>query len=113
MGFRLSIDDFGTGEASLAYLADLPSDELKLDRRFVSRILDSERDRVIVASTIGLAHSLGQKVVAEGIEDHETYQMLRKLGCDYAQGFYLGRPQPLARFEAEYDDVLIQPIRRV
>lgn len=103
MGFRLSIDDFGTGEASLAYLADLPSDELKLDRRFVSRIVASERDRTIVASTIALAHALGQTVVAEGIEDAATLAMLRDMGCDHAQGFLLGRPQPFAEFEKMYD----------
>jgi EAL domain-containing protein (putative c-di-GMP-specific phosphodiesterase class I) len=82
LGFRLSIDDFGTGEASLAYLADLPSDELKIDRRFVSRLLSSDRDRAIVTSTIGLAHALGQAVVAEGIEDETTFQLLAALGCD-------------------------------
>lgn len=102
MGFRLSIDDFGTGEASLAYLADLPSDELKLDRRFVSKIVTSERDRTIVTSTIHLAHALGQVVVAEGIEDAATFALLRDLGCDHAQGYYLGRPQPYAVFEREY-----------
>lgn len=103
IGFRLSIDDFGTGEASLAYLADLPSDELKLDRRFVGRIVDSPRERAIVASTIGLAHALGQTVVAEGIEDAATLSLLSELGCDHAQGFYLGRPQPFADFEQEYE----------
>ena len=103
IGFRLSIDDFGTGEASLTYLADLPSDELKLDRRFVSRITDSHRERAIVASTIGLAHALGQTVVAEGIEDAATLALLRDMGCDHAQGFYLGRPQPFAVFEREYE----------
>jgi len=103
LGFRLSIDDFGTGEASLAYLADLPSDELKLDRRFIARICDSDRERAIVASTIGLAHALGQTVVAEGIEDAPTLALLRDMGCDHAQGFYLGRPQPFAVFEREYD----------
>jgi EAL domain-containing protein (putative c-di-GMP-specific phosphodiesterase class I) len=103
MGFRLSIDDFGTGEASLTYLADLPSDELKLDRRFVSRIVDSDRERAIVASTIGLAHALGQTVVAEGIEDAATLALLRKMGCDHAQGFFLGRPQPFAIFLREYE----------
>lgn len=103
MGFRLSIDDFGTGEASLTYLADLPSDELKLDRRFVSRIVDSDRERAIVASTIGLAHALGQTVVAEGIEDAATLALLRKMGCDHAQGFFLGRPQPFAVFLREYE----------
>ncbi|MBA4355586.1 MAG: EAL domain-containing protein, partial [Novosphingobium sp.] len=96
IGFRLSIDDFGTGEASLAYLADLPSDELKLDRRFVSRILTHERERHIVRSTIDLAHALGQAVVAEGIEDEATYQMLGRMGCDVGQGYHLGRPQPFA-----------------
>lgn len=96
MGMRLSIDDFGTGEASLAYLADLPSDELKLDRRFVSRVLTHERERLIVKSTIDLAHALGQAVVAEGIEDDATYRMLRSLGCDVGQGYFLGRPQPFA-----------------
>ena len=104
LGFRLSIDDFGTGEASLAYLADLPSDELKLDRRFVARIVDSDRERAIVASTIGLAHALGQTVVAEGIEDAATLALLRSMGCDHAQGFFLGRPKPFAVFEREYDD---------
>jgi EAL domain-containing protein (putative c-di-GMP-specific phosphodiesterase class I) len=102
LGFRLSIDDFGTGEASLAYLADLPSDELKLDRRFVARIVDSDRERAIVSSTIGLAHSLGQIVVAEGIEDAATLALLRRLGCDQAQGFHLGRPKPLTAFQSEY-----------
>lgn len=106
MGFRLSIDDFGTGEASLAYLADLPSDELKIDRRFVSRLLDSDRDRTIVGSTIGLAHALGQSVVAEGIEDEATFQVLRQLGCDHAQGYLLGKPQPFATFEKMYDEAL-------
>jgi EAL domain-containing protein (putative c-di-GMP-specific phosphodiesterase class I) len=94
LGFRLSIDDFGTGEASLAYLADLPSDELKIDRRFVSRLLTSERDRAIVSSTISLAHALGQRVVAEGIEDQATFRLLASLGCDQAQGYYLSKPQP-------------------
>lgn len=102
MGFRLSIDDFGTGEASLAYLADLPSDELKLDRRFVSRLLTHAREREIIRSTIGLAHALGQTVVAEGIEDEATYLALSRLGCDVGQGYFLGRPQPFAEFHQWY-----------
>lgn len=106
MGFRLSIDDFGTGEASLAYLADLPSDELKLDRRFVSRIVSSQRDRAIVSSTISLAHSLGQAVVAEGIEDAATCSLLNDLGCDSGQGYYLGRPQSFAAFRSVYEESL-------
>jgi EAL domain-containing protein (putative c-di-GMP-specific phosphodiesterase class I) len=98
MGFRLSIDDFGTGEASLAYLADLPSDELKLDRRFVSRLLTHDRERHIIRSTIDLAHALGQTVVAEGIEDEATYRALARMGCDVGQGYFLGRPQSFAEF---------------
>lgn len=97
MGFRLSIDDFGTGEASLSYLAELPSDELKLDRRFVSAITSSERNRTIVSSTIALAHALGQIVVAEGIEDIATFNMLREMRCDSGQGYFIGRPQPFAQ----------------
>jgi len=102
MGFRLSIDDFGTGEASLCYLADLPSDELKLDRRFVSRIVSSERDRKIVQSTISLAHALDQIVVAEGIEDIATFDMLRRMGCDVGQGYYIGRPETFEQLRARY-----------
>jgi len=102
LGFRLSIDDFGTGEASLSYLAELPSDELKIDRRFVSRITTAERERAIVAYTIALAHDLHQEVVAEGIEDEATLQLLMELGCDYAQGYYLGKPQSFADFIQTY-----------
>jgi len=113
MGFRLSIDDFGTGEASLAYLADLPSDELKIDRRFVSRITTSSRDRAIVANTIALAHALGQSVVAEGIETEETLVMLRAMGCDCAQGYHLGRPKAFTLLEEDYDASLGDKVRSV
>lgn len=92
MGFRLSIDDFGTGQASLAYLAEIPSDEIKLDRRFIQAVTKNPRDRLIVESVIALAHSLGQTVVAEGIEDLVTLEALRRLGCDLAQGYHIGRP---------------------
>jgi EAL domain-containing protein (putative c-di-GMP-specific phosphodiesterase class I) len=102
MGFRLSIDDFGTGESSLLYLAELPSDELKIDQHFVSKILTYERERHIVASTIGLAHALGQTVVAEGIEDQATFELLRSLGCDTGQGYYIARPETLAQLRTRY-----------
>lgn len=95
MGFRLSIDDFGTGQASLAYLAEIPSDEIKLDRRFIQAITSDERERLIVDSVISLAHALGQEVVAEGIEDIVTFGVLRELGCDLAQGYHVGRPMRL------------------
>lgn len=101
MGFRLSIDDFGTGQSGLAYLAEIPSDELKLDRRFVQAIVSSARDRTIVSNTIQLAHALGQEVVAEGVEDLATFEALRSLGCDIAQGYFIGRPISFADFIAE------------
>lgn len=96
MGFRLSIDDFGTGQASLAYLAEIPSDEIKLDRRFVQSITSDKRERLIVRSIIKLAHALGQEVVAEGVEDEATLEALRWMNCDVAQGYHIGRP---VRFE--------------
>jgi EAL domain-containing protein (putative c-di-GMP-specific phosphodiesterase class I) len=113
IGFRLSIDDFGTGEASLAYLADLPSDELKIDRRFIDRMTSSPRDKAIVANTIALAHALGQKVVAEGIETAETLAMLRAMGCDLAQGYLLGRPETFTKFEQSYAASLSGAVRKV
>ncbi len=91
-GFRLSVDDFGTGFSSLAYLGRLPVTEIKMDRALVSRICVSERDRAIVESTLRLAAELGMNVVAEGIEDEQTLDELEKLGCPMAQGFYIARP---------------------
>jgi diguanylate cyclase (GGDEF)-like protein len=92
MGIGLSIDDFGTGHASLAYLQRLPVAELKIDRGFVAAMTHSAGDEAIVRSTIDMAHHLGLRVVAEGVEDASTLARLRELGCDVAQGFYLGRP---------------------
>lgn len=102
MGFRLAIDDFGTGESSLLYLAELPSDELKIDQHFVSRIRTGERERQIVNSTIRLAHALRQTVVAEGIEDEETFEMLRRMGCDTGQGYYIARPGTFEQLRSGY-----------
>jgi diguanylate cyclase len=93
-GIKLSIDDFGTGHCSLAYLRDLPVQELKLDRSFVQHIAVRDRDAAIVRSTIDLAHSLGLTLVAEGVEDAVGAALLRDMGCDIAQGYYFGRPQP-------------------
>lgn len=103
MGFRLSIDDFGTGQASLAYLSEIPSDEIKMDRRFVQAIVGSIRDRAIVANTVQLAHALGQTIVAEGVEDRPTLDVLRMLGCDLAQGYYIGRPVEFGDFVKSLD----------
>ena len=89
MGIRVAIDDFGTGHSSLAYLKRLPVDEIKIDRTFIEDIATDETDRVIVRCTVDLGHSLGLRVVAEGVEDAVTYALLAELGCDEAQGFYV------------------------
>jgi diguanylate cyclase (GGDEF)-like protein len=100
-GVKLSIDDYGTGQCSLAYLRDLPVQELKLDRTFVRFIAIRQRDAAIVRSTVDLAHSLGLELVAEGVEDLAAVMLLREMGCDFAQGYYFGRPAPGAPTLAE------------
>ncbi len=92
MGFHLSIDDFGTGYSSLAYLKQLPVDEIKIDRSFITRMDQDENDAVIVRATIDLAHNLGLKVVAEGVENTDVWDLLEMLGCDVIQGFYIRKP---------------------
>jgi EAL domain-containing protein (putative c-di-GMP-specific phosphodiesterase class I)/DNA-binding NarL/FixJ family response regulator len=91
-GLRIGIDDYGSGMSSLAYLQSLPVHELKIDRSFVSRLTQSQRDPLIVRSTIELAHALELEVVAEGVEDQETLALLRVMGCDLAQGNHVGVP---------------------
>lgn len=95
-GFELSIDDYGEGQTSLSYLKTLPVHELKIDQIFIKQIDRDEKDATIVRSTIGLAHSLGFRAVAEGVENQAIMDLLRELGCDEAQGFHLGRPMPAA-----------------
>ena len=93
-GVRFSIDDFGTGYSSLAYLKKLPVDAIKIDKAFVINMVKDPNDAVIVRSTVELGHNMGIKVGAEGVENKETYQRLVELGCDDAQGYYMGRPLP-------------------
>jgi len=92
LGVRLSIDDYGTGYSSLSYIMRLPVQELKIDRSFISRMAADEEISTIVRSTIELGHNLGLKVVAEGVEDLSVWNMLRSLGCDDAQGYFMSRP---------------------
>jgi diguanylate cyclase (GGDEF)-like protein len=92
LGCKLSIDDYGTGYSSLAYLRRLPLDELKIDKSFVMGMVRDASDNVIVRSTIDLAHNMGLAVVAEGVEDEATLERLRTLGCDLVQGYFLSRP---------------------
>ncbi|TFD42960.1 EAL domain-containing protein [Cryobacterium sp. TMT1-2-1] len=100
IGVRIAVDDFGTGYSSLAYLRELPIDELKLDKSFVMPMADNPRATALVASTIALAHSLGLRMVAEGVEDSVAYADLAGYGCDVAQGFYMSRPIPAAELDA-------------
>lgn len=92
IGVKINIDDFGTGFSSLQYLTKLPVTGLKIDKSFVMTMVSDESDTIIVRSTIDLAHNMGLKVVAEGIEDAAAYQALKELGCDYGQGYLLSKP---------------------
>lgn len=92
LGVMLSMDDFGTGYSSMTQLRTLPLDELKIDLSFVRHMLQVKEDEKIVRSVIDLAHNFGLKVVAEGVEDRETLEFLRELGCDTVQGFHIGLP---------------------
>lgn len=98
MGVIVSIDDYGTGLSTLEYLKKIPSNEIKIDQGFVANVTRNRSDRLMVHSTIELVHSLGQSVVAEGVEDQATLELLAEMGCDYAQGFWIGRPVPLHEF---------------
>ena len=91
-GVRFSIDDFGTGYSSLAYLKKLPVAEVKIDRSFVRDMEEDSGDAMIVHSTIDLAHNLGLQVVAEGVENSTIMELLKRLGCDTGQGYYLAKP---------------------
>lgn len=97
MGIPLSVDDYGTGYSSLAYIKKLPIQEIKIDRTFVTDMLYNREDAVIVRSTIELAHNLGLCVVAEGVEDNATLQRLAELKCNRVQGYYMSRPLPAAQ----------------
>jgi diguanylate cyclase len=103
-GIPISIDDYGAGLSSLSYLKQLPANELKIDRSFVSGITTSHRDPLIVRSTIDLARALGMSVTAEGVEDEATMALLQVMGCNKLQGYLICRPVPL--------DVLIDHLKR-
>ena len=102
-GISLSIDDFGTGYSSLARLRHLPAKQLKVDRSFVAGMTTDSRDAALVAAVIGLAHEFGMTCVAEGVETPEQLDQLDLLGCDFAQGYLLGRPMQAADLERVWD----------
>lgn len=102
LGFGIAIDDFGTGYSSLNYLSRLPADTLKIDHSFIAQIAQSPESLSLVTNIINLAHSLGLRVVAEGVEDEEQAKLLRLLRCDELQGYLLGRPLPVDAFERAF-----------
>jgi EAL domain-containing protein (putative c-di-GMP-specific phosphodiesterase class I) len=104
LGVDMAIDDFGTGHSSLSKLRLLPVTELKIDRSFVTRMLDDEDDEAIVVATIQLAHGLGLDMVAEGVEDADVLQRLGELGCEYAQGYHICVPLPIAKLRCWLDE---------
>jgi EAL domain-containing protein (putative c-di-GMP-specific phosphodiesterase class I) len=95
LGVRLSVDDFGTGYSSLSYLKRLPVQEVKIDRSFVTSLREGGEDVAIVRAIVDLGRHLGLEVVAEGIEDQVTWDLLASMGCDLGQGWHLGRPMPM------------------
>jgi EAL domain-containing protein (putative c-di-GMP-specific phosphodiesterase class I) len=102
LGVRLVFDDFGTGYASLSYLKDFPLDGLKIDKSFVLNLHAGPADAVIVAATIDLSRKLGLSLIAEGIEDRPTRDLLASMGCEEGQGYYFGRPMPAPSFTSKF-----------
>jgi EAL domain-containing protein (putative c-di-GMP-specific phosphodiesterase class I) len=92
LGVNISVDDYGTGQSSLGYLQTLPANELKIDKSFVLTLETDRRNAIMVRSTIAMAHELGMKVVAEGIENAACLELLKEMGCDTAQGYFISRP---------------------
>lgn len=110
IGFIISIDDFGTGYSSLSYLKRMPAHIIKIDRSFVDGMSSSKADKQIVASTIDMVQNLGMKVIAEGIEEHGQFEMLKEFNCDMAQGYLMARPILQADLYAELDSNLVDGI---
>lgn len=102
LGFEISVDDYGIGQSSLAKLKNLPVDELKIDKCFILKLNESSQDQDIVESTINLGHKLGLRVVAEGVENKESLDLLNQFNCDYIQGYYLAKPQKAQQLNEWY-----------
>jgi diguanylate cyclase (GGDEF)-like protein len=111
MGVNISIDDFGSGYSSMSYFKSIPANELKVDRSFVTNMLENPMDLHIVRSIIDMAHGFGLKVVAEGIENRESLEFLKTLGCDIGQGYYISEPlqqEAFIEWLRQYNDVIDQ-----
>lgn len=109
LGVRISIDDYGTGYSTLDYMTKIPAHEIKIDKTFIQKLVHSQPNRKVVASTIDLAHNMSRTVVVEGVEDEATLDVLAKMGCDLAQGYLMGKPMRedalMARIEASRPDL--------
>jgi EAL domain-containing protein (putative c-di-GMP-specific phosphodiesterase class I) len=97
MGIRLALDDFGTGYSSFSYLTRMPLDIVKIDRSFVANLSKADADVKIISAIVNMAHELGLKVIAEGVETQQEADLLTSIGCDRAQGYLFGRPQSIDR----------------
>ncbi|MEU8242855.1 EAL domain-containing protein [Actinoplanes missouriensis] len=104
IGVKIAIDDFGTGYSSLGYLRDIPVDVLKIDRSFINGLVGNGRQQELVSAVIQLGHTLGLRVVAEGVEESDQLALLTVMGCRFAQGYYLGRPEPAATLYERLND---------
>jgi len=102
LGILLSLDDFGTGYSSLAYLKKLPISKLKIDRSFIRDIISDPEDRILVKAIISFSHELKLHVIAEGVENEEQFKMIKKMGCEFTQGYYFDKPMPPFDIEANY-----------
>lgn len=113
LGVHLVFDDFGTGYASLSYLKKFPLDGLKIDRTFVRDVLTDSDDAAIVSSTIGLSKQLGLAVIAEGIENRATADLLARMGCEEGQGYFFGKPMPAAALEEQFLSANSEPLKAI
>ena len=107
LGVAIQLDDFGTGYSSLTVLHDFPGDTLKIDRSFVATMIERPESQAIIRSIIGLAHNLGLRVIAEGIEHPEQRAAVTALRCEYGQGYHFARPLPREEFEELLDDLRV------
>lgn len=104
-GFKISLDDFGTGQSSLRYLQRLPIDQIKIDRSFVSHLHDGHEDQTIIRAILDIAGALGLTVVAEGVERRESAELLKDMGCPYAQGYFFSKPLAIHELEPVLDSL--------
>ena len=102
MGIKISMDDFGTGYSSLSWLSKLPIDTIKIDRSLIINLDNNSKNIAIIKSIIAVANSLNIKVIAEGIETETEFATLKELGCDYIQGYLIGKPMTASEFQHDF-----------